>query len=80
MKMHSLKVWDKFYWKLYDGTKTFEIRKNDRNFQVGDILYIRAYDREKAEYMDFPQLTFTVTYITDYEQKPEYVVMSIVRV
>lgn len=32
-KIHELKVWMNFYPNLEDESKTFELRKNDRDFQ-----------------------------------------------
>jgi hypothetical protein len=36
MTTHRLKVLIKYADAIMDGTKTFEIRRNDRNFKVGD--------------------------------------------
>lgn len=41
---HELKVWKQFYPELQAGTKTFEVRINDRNYQVGDMLILQEYD------------------------------------
>jgi hypothetical protein len=38
MTTHELKVEPRFLDALLDGTKAFEVRKNDRDYQVGDIL------------------------------------------
>ncbi|GAB4023207.1 hypothetical protein GCM10028808_72940 [Spirosoma migulaei] len=43
-KVHELKVWAKYFKALDDGTKPFEVRKNDRSFQAGDILFLHEYD------------------------------------
>jgi hypothetical protein len=40
---HDLKVWSGFYDSLLTGEKTFEVRRNDRNFQVGDVLRLREF-------------------------------------
>jgi Domain of unknown function (DUF3850) len=40
---HTLKTWPEFFGPINDGTKTFEIRANDRNFQVGDELRLREF-------------------------------------
>lgn len=42
---HRLKVWTEFIPALDDGSKTFEARKDDRAFCVGDILDLRGWDR-----------------------------------
>ena len=40
--IHELKVWPVFFAKFPD--KRVEIRKNDRDFKVGDVLNLREYD------------------------------------
>jgi hypothetical protein len=42
--IHDLKVWPDYFARLLDGSKTFEIRKNDRGYQAGDTLRLREYD------------------------------------
>jgi len=41
MTVHFLKLSDKFYEDVKNGKKTFEIRKNDREFAVKDKLILR---------------------------------------
>ena len=43
MKTHKLKTWDGFFHEVWDGKKRFELRNNDRNFQVGDTVYLQEY-------------------------------------
>ena len=43
MKTHELKLDIKYFDDVKSGKKNFEIRKNDRDFQVGDILELKAY-------------------------------------
>lgn len=38
MTTHRLKVLIKYADAIMDGTKTFEIRKNDRGYKVGDKI------------------------------------------
>lgn len=44
MKNHVLKCWPEYFKALADGSKPFEARKNDRNFQVGDFVTIHEFD------------------------------------
>ena len=44
MKVHKLKTLPRYFESIVNGTKPFEIRKNDRNFEVGDILRLEEYD------------------------------------
>lgn len=38
MTKHTLKLNDRYFDAVANGTKTFEIRKDDRGFRVGDTL------------------------------------------
>lgn len=40
---HYLKILPQYYIAVENGTKTFEVRFNDRNYQVGDILYLQEF-------------------------------------
>lgn len=48
--VHELKTLPKYFKKLVDHSKSFEVRKDDRNFQVGDWLKLREYDIENKKY------------------------------
>jgi len=43
MKVHELKSWPDQFEAVKDGDKRFEFRKNDRGFQVGDLLHLRKF-------------------------------------
>jgi hypothetical protein len=78
-KTHELKILPKYFVAVISGAKTFEIReKRDRDFQVGDILWLR-------QYLPYPENRFTglgvykrVSYISEFFEKEGFVVMSIV--
>lgn len=40
---HELKIIPPFYDDVKSGVKTFEVRRNDRNFQVGDLLHLKEW-------------------------------------
>lgn len=42
--LHELKTWPTYFERIADGSKTFEIRRNDRGYQAGDTLRLREYD------------------------------------
>lgn len=46
-KTHELKIYPKYFEAILDGKKTFEIRKNNRNFHVGDSIVLREFDNIK---------------------------------
>lgn len=44
MPKHRLKCDAVHFWSVYGRVKTAELRKNDRNFAVGDEIYLCEYD------------------------------------
>jgi hypothetical protein len=47
---HELKCDAPWFGLVFDGMKTFELRRNDRDFRSGDLLCLREYDPMTAEY------------------------------
>jgi len=43
MQTHELKVWPPYFEHLLDGRKRFEVRRNDRDFHVGDEIKFREW-------------------------------------
>ena len=39
--IHELKTYSEYFKAVISGEKPFEIRKNDRNFKVGDYIALR---------------------------------------
>lgn len=74
---HELKIWPQYYARVADGSKTFEVRNNDRAFQMGDTVVLREYDptpvnktEKKGDsrtaekgYTGSPDLSFTIGYV-----------------
>lgn len=67
--IHELKTWPEYYEAVRSGKKNFEVRKNDRDFKVGDRLSLQEYDPINKRYTG-RSIGFTVKYILD---NPEYV-------
>lgn len=40
---HDLKTWPEWYEPAVQGRKTYEVRLNDREYAVGDMLHLREY-------------------------------------
>lgn len=86
MVRHYLKIWPDFFTALVDGDKNFELRKNDRSFQVGDILHLREYDPVTKTYSGHEAVRW-VTYVLAHQPDagcaatfglmPDYVIMGI---
>jgi len=49
-KVHELKTWPEFFNSIIDGSKPFEIRRDDRDYRTGDILRLREFDPCKGVY------------------------------
>lgn len=43
-KQHELKCWPQFFQPTMNAHKRFEVRKNDRDFRVGDELLLKEWD------------------------------------
>jgi hypothetical protein len=41
--IHNLKTWPVLFADVVSGAKTFEVRIDDRGYQVGDILCLKEY-------------------------------------
>ena len=53
----------------------FEIRKNDRNYEVGDIVLDNVIDDDELN-RKFLAKFYKITYITNYAQQDGYVVFG----
>ena len=73
---HTLKISAVYFEALKRGDKTCEIRKNDRLYEVGDLLLLNEC---KDGHFTGRALIFDITHIDDFEQKDGFVVLSIKR-
>jgi hypothetical protein len=76
---HDLKSWPEFFDPVIKEKKHFEVRKNDRNFKVGDILRLQEWNPEQGIYTG-RFTTREVTYILPggkFGIDKDYIVMSI---
>lgn len=64
MATHYVKSWAHFYDAIAAGQKTHDLRKNDRDYRVGDKLILQRYDNINGVYTG-EELPVEVTYITN---------------
>lgn len=78
---HELKILPTYFKEVQEGRKTFEVRKNDRNFQSGDTVILKEWDSLK-EYSGL-ELSFKIGYVLHlsgfFGGQDEYVILSLVK-
>lgn len=88
MTKHELKLKDRYFEAVVTEKKTFEIRNNDRDFHIGDILeFVRTDDKGKAIFNNVGTCDYcvcTVEYILTSQEFPDglkdgYVILGIKR-
>lgn len=76
---HELKSIAVFFEAVVDGSKTFEIRKDDRGYSQGDLVKLREYDAAGRQYTG-RELMFRIGFVSAYAQAEGYVVFSLLPV
>jgi hypothetical protein len=79
-KIHCLKTWPGYYADVIDGRKTFEIRRFDRDFRIGDVLVLQEFDPETQKFTGEME-SFIITYMLSDPAwvKEDFVVLGIQR-
>ena len=50
MSIHELKTWPETFNATLSGSKTFEYRKDDRGYEIGDLLKLLEFVPERSQY------------------------------
>jgi len=78
--VHELKILSKYFEDALTGNKPFELRKNDRDYKVGDILALNEVSDDKTKYTG-NSLLCEVTYVLDLKDwladSEDYVILGI---
>ena len=79
--IHELKCWPAYFQAVWDDKKTFEVRKNDRDYQVDDKRVLREWNPKTEEYTG-SGLVVKVTYVFYDPQflKDGYVILGIKKI
>lgn len=70
MTAHTLKIYKKYADAVMSGAKTFEIRKNDRDYKVGDkivfeVVANEGYDVRAAARHPLNGAVYRIDYVLD---------------
>lgn len=76
--IHALKIEPNYFEDIRFGRKTFEVRENDRDFQVDDYLALNELSDTREEYTG-RSILVKVTSITNDERfcKKDFVIMGV---
>lgn len=91
MKLHELKIKYEYLVEVASGKKTFELRKNDRDYQEGDLIrFIEAEEYQANETKkllgnvayninsnDLYKITYVLKYVPQYGLDPNYCILGI---
>jgi hypothetical protein len=84
-RIHHLKSWPDFFQPIKQGSRTHELRRNDRDFRVGDTLILHEFD-PKVNHYTGEQCEVEITSITSFAQpcavsgealNPDFCILSI---
>lgn len=63
MRVHSLKSWRHLFQPMKRGEKHHDLRKMDRDYQVGDHVWLNEYDMDAGKFTG-EMILRKITYIT----------------
>jgi len=74
---HELKILPEYFKQVMVGYKNFELRKDDRNYNVKDTLLLREFDGEKyTGYIEFRQISYILRDCEEYGLKKGFVILG----
>ena len=87
MKLHELKIKHEYLVEVVMGRKTFELRKNDRDYQVGDLIRFdikeSIFDSPRDIYIDkdtLYKITYVLKDVPQYGLDKDYCILAIKKV
>lgn len=79
MTLHTLKLLEKYEKEVNNGQKPFELRKNDRDYKVGDLINFVIVDEKgnQQETDDIYQITYILKDVPQYGLDQNYCILGI---
>lgn len=63
MTEHYIKITPHFLERIEDWQKTFEVRKNDRDYQTGDRIILQPFNQLTQQYTGGNEVACKIVYI-----------------
>ena len=70
MTVHKLKTWPWFFQATIEGRKLFELRRNDREFRVGDFVELVEYAPTHEPPETGRRAKFRITFLLNRANEP----------
>ena len=77
MKTHNLKTVPPYFQQVQDGKKKFELRKNDRDYAVGDYLKLEEFDGKLTGRTHVTVVLYLLKDCPEYGLKDGYCILGI---
>lgn len=82
MKLHKLKIKYEYLIEVESGNKTFELRKNDRDYKIGDLINFVCVDNETEEEIilnttSIYKITYILKDVQQFGLDKDYCILSI---
>ena len=79
--IHKLKTWPDIFKVMKSGEKTFDLRRNDRNFKVDDLIILEEYDPIKEKYTGdhvYAKITWILPSENPFHNLEDKVILSLI--
>lgn len=77
MNIHNLKIKEQFAREYFSGVKRWELRKNDRNFKIGDSIIFEVINEAGEKILEYNRRILYVFDKIEYGLQPGYVILTI---
>lgn len=75
--IHELKVLPKFFIDIKNGEKSFELRKDDRDFKVGEFILLREWDGIYTGRFELVRIRYILRDCPEYGLMPGYCILGL---
>lgn len=82
MKLHNLKIKERYFYDVAQGLKKAELRQDDRQYEVGDLIHFVDVKGNEIDCFEnnLYKITHTLRNVEEYGLKSGYAILSIEKV